>query len=278
MALGVLHLLQSTVEPPLLPASTSAAFCMHPYSTQNSYLVWLSPAVGDLHGDIVKTKKTLQIARVAEEQDGKLVWTGGDTVVVQLGDVLDRGDTEIGEQPAKGQPGCAIIVWLAGNADVWVSSSNAVVGRHPSTAHQLPFGSVCCKTCSRKCMHQQRVPVDRPVTCFGCGLQRIQTKCSVCNGWLAGILRLLRELDLQARQAGGAVYMLNGNHESLNVCGDFRCNPVGLVQSFAGREGCKDGSSSNRACSLSQTAFTACFGVWQPAIKLKESQSTSSAS
>lgn len=38
----------------------------------------------------------------------------------------------------------------------------------------------------------------------------------------AGIVRLLRDLDKQARQQGGAVYMLNGNHESLNVCGDFR--------------------------------------------------------
>jgi hypothetical protein len=34
---------------------------------------------------------------------------------------------------------------------------------------------------------------------------------------------LLRELDKQARRVGGALFMLNGNHESLNVCGDFRC-------------------------------------------------------
>jgi hypothetical protein len=54
-------------------------------------------AVGDLHGDLIKTKKALQIARIAEERNGKVVWTGEDTVVVQLGDVLDRGDTEIGE-------------------------------------------------------------------------------------------------------------------------------------------------------------------------------------
>lgn len=38
---------------------------------------------------------------------------------------------------------------------------------------------------------------------------------------------LLRELDRQARQQGGAVYMLNGNHESLNVAGDFRWVPDG---------------------------------------------------
>lgn len=47
-----------------------------------------------------KTKKSLQLAQVAEEQDGEMVWTGKDTVVVQLGDVLDRGDCEIGESAA----------------------------------------------------------------------------------------------------------------------------------------------------------------------------------
>ena len=38
----------------------------------------------------------------------------------------------------------------------------------------------------------------------------------------AGSILLLRELDRQARMQGGAVYMLNGNHESLNVAGNFR--------------------------------------------------------
>ena len=33
---------------------------------------------------------------------------------------------------------------------------------------------------------------------------------------------LLRELHKQAQAEGGAVYMLNGNHESLNVSGNFR--------------------------------------------------------
>lgn len=43
----------------------------------------------------------------------------------------------------------------------------------------------------------------------------------------AGSVLLLRELDRQARQEGGAVYMLNGNHESLNVAGDFRWAAAG---------------------------------------------------
>lgn len=39
---------------------------------------------------------------------------------------------------------------------------------------------------------------------------------------VTAIVRLLRFLDAEARLHGGAVYMLNGNHESLNICGDFR--------------------------------------------------------
>lgn len=89
-------------------------------------------AIGDIHGDLQKALACLEMAGVLAEDDGHIRWVGGDTVVVQLGDVLDRGDCEIGS------------------------------------------------------------------------------------------VLLLRELDRQARQQGGAVYMLNGNHESLNVAGDFR--------------------------------------------------------
>lgn len=42
--------------------------------------------------------------------------------------------------------------------------------------------------------------------------------CGIC----AGSILLLRELDRQAQQVGGAVFMLNGNHESLNIAGNFR--------------------------------------------------------
>jgi hypothetical protein len=58
--------------------------------------------VGDLHGDRVKAIKALQLARViARDDEEGSSWTGGDTVLVQLGDVLDRGDAEIGARPAR---------------------------------------------------------------------------------------------------------------------------------------------------------------------------------
>ncbi|MBA0844499.1 hypothetical protein Goarm_001593 [Gossypium armourianum] len=88
-------------------------------------------AVGDLHGDLDQARYALEMAGVLSS-DGQDLWTGEDAVLVQLGDVLDRGDDEI------------------------------------------------------------------------------------------AILSLLRSLDIQAKAKGGAVFQVNGNHETMNVEGDFR--------------------------------------------------------
>lgn len=48
-------------------------------------------AVGDLHGDLAATRSALRAAGVIDDKDA---WIGKDTVVVQTGDVLDRGDDE----------------------------------------------------------------------------------------------------------------------------------------------------------------------------------------
>ncbi len=48
-------------------------------------------ALGDVHGDIDAARDALVAAKVVDRQ-GK--WIGGSTVVVQTGDILDRGDTE----------------------------------------------------------------------------------------------------------------------------------------------------------------------------------------
>jgi len=48
-------------------------------------------AVGDLHGDLAAARAALRLAGAVDDRDR---WVGGALVVVQTGDVLDRGDQE----------------------------------------------------------------------------------------------------------------------------------------------------------------------------------------
>jgi len=48
-------------------------------------------AVGDLHGDLAATRRVLRLAGAIDERDA---WIGGELVLVQTGDQLDRGDDE----------------------------------------------------------------------------------------------------------------------------------------------------------------------------------------
>jgi len=48
-------------------------------------------AVGDIHGDLAAARRALQLGGAV---DGDGHWIGGELVVVQTGDVLDRGDDE----------------------------------------------------------------------------------------------------------------------------------------------------------------------------------------
>ncbi|KAL4567308.1 hypothetical protein LXL04_022888 [Taraxacum kok-saghyz] len=50
--------------------------------------------IGDLHGDLAKARSALELAGVLSS-DGLDTWTGHETVLVQLGDILDRGEDEI---------------------------------------------------------------------------------------------------------------------------------------------------------------------------------------
>lgn len=47
-------------------------------------------AIGDLHGDYEETINILKVAGIAKIKNNKVVWTGGETVVVQVGDQIDR--------------------------------------------------------------------------------------------------------------------------------------------------------------------------------------------
>ncbi len=86
-------------------------------------------AIGDLHGDLAATRGALRLAGAIDDKD---TWVGGELVVVQTGDQLDRGD-------------------------------------------------------------------DEPE-----------------------IMDLLESLTKQAKASGGALHVLNGNHEVMNVAGDLR--------------------------------------------------------
>jgi hypothetical protein len=48
-------------------------------------------AIGDLHGDLEATREALRLAGAIDEGDR---WSGGDLILVQTGDQLDRGDGE----------------------------------------------------------------------------------------------------------------------------------------------------------------------------------------
>lgn len=48
-------------------------------------------AIGDVHGDLGSAREALQLAGAIDENDR---WVGGELVVVQVGDQLDRGDDE----------------------------------------------------------------------------------------------------------------------------------------------------------------------------------------
>jgi hypothetical protein len=105
--------------------------------------------IGDLHGDYEKTIETLKLANLIEIVDKKIKWKGGDTIVVQLGDQIDRCRLDRGV----------------------CSNEGATLNDEASDMK---------------------------------------------------ILYLMTELHNQAEKLGGAVYSIMGNHELMNVQGDFR--------------------------------------------------------
>jgi len=112
-------------------------------------------AIGDLHGDLYKARRALQLGGVLDLSGES--WCGGDTIVVQVGDVLDRGDEEL------------------------------------------------------------------------------------------AILELFGRLHAEAQEVGGAVYLLNGNHEIMNVAGDFRYVTLGGYEEVAQVVGGEEWWDENRS-------------------------------
>lgn len=112
--------------------------------------------IGDIHGDWEMTQKSLKVAKLIDSEGN---WIGQDTVVVQVGDQIDR-----------------------------------------------------CR--------YSGIP---------CNLKRA-TENDEGNDWK--ILQYFTELHKQALKKGGAVYSLVGNHELMNVNGDFRYVSYEGIQEF----------------------------------------------
>ena len=102
--------------------------------------------IGDIHGDLKMAHELLKVGGLIDD-DGN--WTGDDTVVVQVGDQIDR-----------------------------------------------------CRYSGIPCNEQQATLNDEG------------------NDW--AIIKYFTKLNYQASKKGGAVYSLLGNHELMNVNGDFR--------------------------------------------------------
>jgi hypothetical protein len=76
-------------------------------------------AIGDLHGDLAATRRALTLAGAIDAGDR---WIGKDLVVVQTGDVLDRGDDE--------QAILDLLARLAGEAAAAGGAVHALLGNH----------------------------------------------------------------------------------------------------------------------------------------------------
>jgi hypothetical protein len=78
-------------------------------------------AIGDLHGDLAATRSALRAAGAIDERDR---WIGGELVVVQTGDVLDRGDDEqaildlIARLEREAQAAGGAVIMLLGNHEL----------------------------------------------------------------------------------------------------------------------------------------------------------------
>jgi len=86
----------ATPAPAAAPAPATAAAAPPPAASPGAAPLRLPAparlvAIGDVHGDLAATREALRIAGAIDASDR---WIGGDLVVVQTGDQLDRGDDE----------------------------------------------------------------------------------------------------------------------------------------------------------------------------------------
>ena len=85
-------------------------------------------AIGDLHGDLDATRRAFRLAGAIDEKDA---WIGGKLVVVQTGDLIDRGDDD--------RKVLDLVERLKGEAEKAGGEVVALVGNHEIMNNELDF-------------------------------------------------------------------------------------------------------------------------------------------
>ena len=109
--------------------------------------ICIRTAIGDLHGDAAATRKALRLARVLHPS--RDVWVGGRTVVVQVGDQLDRGDDELEvlslldclSRQARAAGGALEV--LCGNHEIMAAQGNFRYSTRFSVCLSIVFSVLC---------------------------------------------------------------------------------------------------------------------------------------
>jgi hypothetical protein len=106
-------------------------------------------AIGDLHGDLGGMRAALRAAGAVDDHDH---WIGGELVVVQTGDVLDRGDDEqaildlVARLEAEARAVGGVFVMLLGNHELMNAAGDF---RYVTPAGFHAFDDVAAPTASR---------------------------------------------------------------------------------------------------------------------------------
>jgi len=132
---------------PTAVAQTEIPACLYPYTGIPTHpdKIDLEPgqrlvALGDVHGDFQQMLNALLLAGLVEEHcdtkergEGEndcgrsFVWTGGNAILVQIGDVLDRGPNELScwhllaELSRQAETVGGRVILLHGNHELWTS-------------------------------------------------------------------------------------------------------------------------------------------------------------
>ena len=186
-------------------------------------------AIGDIHGDMPQMKRTLQAAGVIDDQ---LRWCGGSTTVVQVRFVHLHCLWRVAMLARR------TIVYVTMLVQEHVTElqqtySRGTLPSMPASQRMSVSSTVLCAhaVAARSTLCDAAQHAWRPVNLIRCCLQ-VGDQLDRADEEVE-VLYALERLQREAQQVGGAVHILNGNHETMNIAQDMRYATAGACKSFA---------------------------------------------